>query len=190
MSFNSKNLHYDKNEPSFLKKLRSQYGSGNSALDRRNPVNRPGAAKRLLNDPDEDEPTYVDEESNEVISREEYQSMLKGEEGGQEKGGGEGKEGAEQGQSQGSERSKAQLTAEIGGVKRKKQAKIIGGDDGESDDDEKKKKKKSTNEGATAETKGNLENDDKPAMKKVQQKKKQKKKIKLSYDADEDDNEG
>ncbi|KAI5304077.1 hypothetical protein KEM56_006878 [Ascosphaera pollenicola] len=175
MSFKSKDLHYDKNEPTFLKKLRSQYASSNNPLDR---TNRPATAKRLLNDPDEDEPTYVDEESNEVVSREEYRSMVRGEEEKQSQSqsqhveGGEGEEGKE-----GVERGKVQPTAEIGGVKRKKQVRVI---DGDGDDEEK-----------------SADGDDqKPiqapkarqSTKKAQQKRK--KKIKLSYDADEEEDDG
>lgn len=97
MSFNAKNLTYgmlihlckgnqsadnrlatEKKEPNFLRRLREQNVSGDSARHER-PIGRPDRPKRLQlggPDDDEDEPTYVDEETNETVSREEYQTLL------------------------------------------------------------------------------------------------------------------
>ena len=92
MSFNAKNLsygmcvkrshlaltasltcHLDSREPSFLRKLKSEYGSSNS--DRRErPATRPRKPKGAAED---DEPIYVDETNNETIPKAEYEEMLK-----------------------------------------------------------------------------------------------------------------
>ncbi|KAL1955423.1 hypothetical protein VTO42DRAFT_8579 [Malbranchea cinnamomea] len=75
MSFNAKNLSYEKKEPAFLRRLKSQYGDGSVARQER-PNPRP-AKPRLLDD--DDGPTYVVEGSNDVISKEEYERLVKGE---------------------------------------------------------------------------------------------------------------
>lgn len=62
-------------EPAFLQKLRGQYGNTNGRLER--PVARPRKLKDGKDD-DDDEPVYVDEESNEVISKEDYQALVGG----------------------------------------------------------------------------------------------------------------
>ena len=93
MAFNAKNLSYgtlipipsctllhpsnktsnatDKNEPSFLRKLRGQYAGGNAVTQTR-PSPFPKKAKH---DYDDDGPTYVDEESGEAMSKEEYEAL-------------------------------------------------------------------------------------------------------------------
>jgi Domain of unknown function (DUF4604) len=60
------------NEPSFLRKLRSEYG-GNS-VRHEHPQLRPRKPKAENND---DEPTYVYEETNEYITKEEYESLVR-----------------------------------------------------------------------------------------------------------------
>lgn len=128
MSFKSKNLAYEAKEPAFLQRLKNQYGGTSGRLER--PIARP--RKQKDNHDDDDEPTYVDEESNEVISKGEYEALVRG------SNEGPGKEGPDQGQSgsQDKEESKAsteagapiskQNMAEIGGPKKRKQAKVIG----------------------------------------------------------------
>ncbi|KAE8356717.1 hypothetical protein BDV28DRAFT_126446 [Aspergillus coremiiformis] len=134
MSFKSKNLAYEAKEPAFLQRLRNQYGGTSGRLER--PIARP---RRQKDDHgDDDEPTYVDEESNEVISKEEYEALLR--ESNKEaedtekdapdqeqvtpQDNQEGKASAEKGTP-----ISKQNMAEIGGPKKRKQAKVISGDE-------------------------------------------------------------
>ncbi|KAK2801525.1 hypothetical protein FQN50_007741 [Emmonsiellopsis sp. PD_5] len=146
MSFNAKNLSYDKNEPAFLRKLRSQYGDGSGF---RNDRPNPRPTKQRDTD-DDDAPTYVDEESNEVISKEEYEALVKGdsedqvaedagnnnEDGNNETNAldtttGTGKESKTVTETPGPKAK--QRVAEIGGAKKRKQGKVIGDDATEPD---------------------------------------------------------
>ncbi|KAF7510302.1 hypothetical protein GJ744_006798 [Endocarpon pusillum] len=71
MTFNAKNLHYEKQEPAFLRRLRSENTS-----DRHNvSIARP--RKPRLEIGDEDGPTIVDEQGEEVTEKE-YQDLLQG----------------------------------------------------------------------------------------------------------------
>jgi uncharacterized protein DUF4604 len=123
------------NEPSFLRKLRSEYG-GNSVRHER-PQQRPRKPKA---ENDDDEPTYVYEETNEYITKEEYESLVRD---GKIEGGGEKtdkdrpnkavppalseKEEEVDRAEVGIDGSKSrQALAEIGGPKKRKQAKVIG----------------------------------------------------------------
>ncbi|MCJ1480224.1 hypothetical protein MMC06_000378 [Schaereria dolodes] len=72
MSFNARNLTYESNEPSFLRKLKSEYGSNSSGRHER-PIARP---RKAQDDGDDNEPTYVDEGSHDTISKAEYDAML------------------------------------------------------------------------------------------------------------------
>ena len=71
MAFNSKNLHYEKNEPAFLRKLRGEYGSDRQSFQAARPKR-----DRLAND-DDDAPAMVDEEGA-TVSKEEYEAMISG----------------------------------------------------------------------------------------------------------------
>ncbi|KAJ5802762.1 uncharacterized protein N7503_005212 [Penicillium pulvis] len=65
---------YEAQEPAFLQRLRGQYGGDTSGR-----LERPAARNKKLRDPkddEEDEPVYVDEESNEVITKEEYKALV------------------------------------------------------------------------------------------------------------------
>ncbi|KAK5013150.1 hypothetical protein BJ546DRAFT_310082 [Cryomyces antarcticus] len=141
MSFKAKNLEYDANEPAFLRKLRAQHAGNDGRHER--PLPRP---KRAKNEDEDDGPTYVDE-SNDTLSKAEYDALVSGgdakvdslkggREGGEESeeapkaasdanGKGERNEGEE-----GPVASKQRVT-EVGGVRKKRKAvKIIGqGDD-------------------------------------------------------------
>ena len=59
-------------EPSFLRKLKSEYGGGSSRHER--PLARPRRQK--AEDEEDDGPTYVQEETQDMISKEEYAVML------------------------------------------------------------------------------------------------------------------
>ncbi|EDN05904.1 conserved hypothetical protein [Histoplasma mississippiense (nom. inval.)] len=133
MSFNTKHLSYEKNEPTFLRKLRSEYGDGSGVRNGR-PNPRPTKKKDA---DDDDAPTYVDEENNEVISKEEYDALMRGD--GDNKvakdSGTIGNEDEEtksanydgnddaQGELQSSQAKQKQHFAGIGGAKKRKQAK-------------------------------------------------------------------
>ncbi|KAI9768210.1 MAG: hypothetical protein M1840_005040 [Geoglossum simile] len=71
MGFDSKNLAYEPKEPSFLRKLRSQQGGGDSHRHER-PLARP---KHIRSGDAADDPTYVDEGSN-ILSKAEYEALL------------------------------------------------------------------------------------------------------------------
>ncbi|KAI9747037.1 MAG: hypothetical protein M1835_002251 [Candelina submexicana] len=73
MTFNAKNLNYDMKEPSFLRKLKGEYGAGDSHRHER-PTARP--RKQQTGEDDDDGPTYVDEESNETISKSQYDALV------------------------------------------------------------------------------------------------------------------
>ncbi|EEQ89952.1 hypothetical protein RJZ56_004744 [Blastomyces dermatitidis] len=138
MSFNAKNLTYEKNEPAFLRKLRSQYGDGSGFRNDR-PSPRPTKKKDA---DDDDAPTYVDEASNEIISKEEYDVLVRGDSDNKigERSGNNRNEnektrstndtgdGVDQGERQGPKAKRNQHFAEIGGAKKRKQAKVIGED--------------------------------------------------------------
>lgn len=115
---------------------------------------------------DDDEPTYVDEESNEVISKEEYEALLRGDEKQQESAEQRSGDQDDLASRQDTEKpdiegiSSKQNLAGIGGPKKRKQAKVIADDSVEAENDTPK------------------ENTTGP--KKTKQK--QKKKIKLSFD--------
>lgn len=91
MSFNAKNLSYgmflhiyqvgvfincslESKEPAFLRRLRSEHAAGDTSRHER-PLARP----RKLGDAgkfDDDDPTYVDEQNHEVITREAYEALV------------------------------------------------------------------------------------------------------------------
>ncbi|GAD93210.1 conserved hypothetical protein [Paecilomyces variotii No. 5] len=131
MSFKSKNLNYEAKEPPFLQRLKSQYGGANSSRHER-PIPRP---RRLQKDEDDDAPTYVDEETNEVISKEEYESLVQGEKGDgsqdeakDETASAPAKEKADQAESETGTQQKQNI-AEIGGPKKRKQGRVVGEED-------------------------------------------------------------
>ncbi|KZF26596.1 hypothetical protein L228DRAFT_279771 [Xylona heveae TC161] len=75
MSFNSKNLSYESKEPNFLRRLKSQYVGGDPQKHARSSV----VPSRLRNEDEDEEPTYVEEGSNENITKAEYEALTKGE---------------------------------------------------------------------------------------------------------------
>lgn len=111
-------------EPAFLQKLRGQYGDTSGRLER--PQER--ARKPKNKDDDDDEPVYVDEESNEVISKEDYKALVEGdpsnenEEGTSTTGKNESKT---QSSVEAGNKTQSNLT-EIGGQKKRKQVKVVG----------------------------------------------------------------
>ncbi|KAL4816871.1 hypothetical protein BDW67DRAFT_184337 [Aspergillus spinulosporus] len=167
MSFNAKNLAYDSKEPAFLQRLRSQFGNSSGGLER--PSQRP---RRVRDDKDDDEPTYIDAESNEVISKEDYEAMVKcgDPETKQPKNGVEDRD-AVANQDEDSKKAETTISkqklAEIGGPRKRKQAKVVG-DEVEG------------NEAEGVEKEEVLPKE--LGLQNPKQKKKKKKKIKLSFE--------
>ena len=63
----------DSNEPTFLRKLRSEYEGDDARHER--PLARP--RKQQIGGDEDEEPTYVQEESHDTISKAEYDAMMK-----------------------------------------------------------------------------------------------------------------
>ncbi|CAK42060.1 hypothetical protein CBS63078_9135 [Aspergillus niger] len=161
MSFKSKDLAYEAKQPAFLQRLKNQYGDTSGRLER--PIARP---RKPRDDNDDDAPTYVDEESNEIISKEEYEALVRGEDNKDtEDSHKDTKEPATGEEGKANTQAEApvskQNVAEIGGPRKRKQAKVVG-EDNPSEETEKVEKKESGT-----------------------RKPKQKKKIKLSFDDDD-----
>lgn len=175
MSFNSKNLTYgklishaiftisitncslEKKEPAFLRRLKGEYGDGGTTPQAR----RPAKSRLALED---DEPTYVDEESNEVITKEEYAAML------DNSNKGEGRNKTEEAEIEGNTTQKHSPQNKVNGKETKQKVVEIG--------TAKKRKQRRAIGEVSQET-------ETPPVKKSQ-KSKQKKKIKLSFDEGEE----
>ncbi|KAJ5356587.1 hypothetical protein N7517_011196 [Penicillium concentricum] len=126
-------FEYDAKQPAFLQKLRGQYGDNSGRLER--PALRPTRLK-VKDDDDDDEPTYLDEESNEVISKEEYKALV-GESGPKEQGE------ASNSKDNSTDQDKSQTDlptgkqnnlTEVGGQRKRKQAKVVGEDNAEAEE--------------------------------------------------------
>ncbi|KAI9793848.1 MAG: hypothetical protein M1816_007100 [Peltula sp. TS41687] len=66
-----KREYEEQNEPDFLRKLKQQYAGQDTPRQ-----NRPSTiSKRLQVDAEDDDPTYVDAETNEVVTQDDYQTM-------------------------------------------------------------------------------------------------------------------
>ncbi|KAL9633257.1 MAG: hypothetical protein Q9204_003471 [Flavoplaca sp. TL-2023a] len=76
MSFNAKNLTYESKDPSFLRRLKGEFGATDAVRQQR-PQARP---KRLRNthEEDDDQPIYVnDQDPSETLSKAEYDALLR-----------------------------------------------------------------------------------------------------------------
>ncbi|KAJ4351160.1 uncharacterized protein N0V89_006499 [Didymosphaeria variabile] len=75
MSFKAKDLHYDDTQPAFLRRMRGELaGDGSGRHEQPIPRN-----KRLKKDDDEDDaPTYVLEDTNQSMTKAEYEAMVAG----------------------------------------------------------------------------------------------------------------
>ncbi|KAF1983221.1 hypothetical protein K402DRAFT_339027 [Aulographum hederae CBS 113979] len=133
-NFKAKNLSYEANEPAFLRRLRGGLAEGRDTDRHETSIARPKRAK----DPDgeDDLPIYVVEESNDTISKAEYEALVAKQESGSKPEGengttepGDGKDGAGKRPGQNS--------------RKRKVGKIIGGD-GEEDEDQQEPKKSTT----------------------------------------------
>ncbi|KAJ4993182.1 hypothetical protein SVAN01_01157 [Stagonosporopsis vannaccii] len=72
MSFKAKDLHFDNSQPAFLQRLRGQMQGEDSARHER-PIPR---NKRLKSDDDDDAPTYILEDTNQSMTKEEYEAFV------------------------------------------------------------------------------------------------------------------
>lgn len=158
-------------EPAFLQRLKSQYGGENS---RENPQRRP---KRLRNDDDDDAPTYVEEGSNEVISKEEYDALVRGDDPkdpeADENGTGQTEAASNEAvlpkTAKGEDLKSRQNVAGIGGPKKRKQGKVVG------------------DEAAGEEEEEGVDRQEQTSVANKPKQKKKKKKVKLSFDEPEGD---
>jgi len=145
MAFNAKNLHYDKQEPSFLRKLKGEFGG----FDGRHNVQiaRPKKDRLKTGDDDEDDPVIVDEQGERVEKAEYERRVREGDEA--EKQNGKDPVKDDEGQKPDEDQSERQKVAEIGStanLKKRKAARVVGGDDEDredkADEDSKQKSRK------------------------------------------------
>ncbi|KAJ5312600.1 hypothetical protein PENANT_c007G08885 [Penicillium antarcticum] len=123
-------FEYDAKEPAFLQKLRGQYGSNAGRLER--PAVRATRLK-VNKDDDDDEPTYVDEESNEVISKEDYKNLVR-ESGQTEESNDTPKDKPAGDTDKPGPSSKQSNLTEVGGQRKRKQVKVVGEESTASED--------------------------------------------------------
>ena len=146
--FNTKNLHFERQEPAFLRKLRDE-AAGRGDSDRHEVQQaRPGKKPRLEM-ADDDGPTIVYEDevgaSGGNVGREEYEMLIKEKGKGKGEGVGEGDEGEVEGQGEGASAGKGgedvesasgggeererekQKVAEVGVMKKRKVGKVVVG---------------------------------------------------------------
>ncbi|KAK0638173.1 hypothetical protein DIS24_g10082 [Lasiodiplodia hormozganensis] len=76
MAFNAKNLSYDRKEPAFLRRMKGDLSAGRDTDRHERPIARPKRAKR--DDEEDDGPTYVIEESNDTLTKAEYEALVNG----------------------------------------------------------------------------------------------------------------
>lgn len=121
----------DAKQPAFLQKLRGEYGDNSGRLER--PAMRSTRLK-VKND-DDDEPVYIDEESNEVISKEEYHTLVGGNEPkGEDEDSAAKDNPIHQGDKPQTDTSKQKNLTEVGGQRKRKQAKVVGEEKTEDED--------------------------------------------------------
>lgn len=72
-----KGLEYQANEPAFLQRMRAQNTGGDGRHER--PVPRPRRGKN--NDDEDDAPAYVMEDTNDILSKDDFEKMKAGEDG-------------------------------------------------------------------------------------------------------------
>lgn len=174
MAFNAKNLHYDKNEPSFLRKLKGEF----SGLDGRHNVQiaRPKKDRLKTEDDDEDDPVILDEQG-ERVEKADFERRMRGADGNDNQ---DGKEPVQDGKEEnlGGNPGDRQHIAEIGSSANSKKRKVVkvvrdANEDGEEETMQKNKK---------GQEKKDEEESDPPKKRDAAVPKKKSKKIKLSFD--------
>ncbi|CAG7928863.1 unnamed protein product [Penicillium olsonii] len=134
-------FEYDAKQPAFLQKLRGEYGDNTGRLER--PALRATRLK-VNKDDDNDEPIYVDEESNEVISKEEYKTLVGGSESKEAEKDDLAKDKAGDETQPQTENSKQSNLTEVGGQRKRKQVKVVGDDKAEAEAEAKEQPKPTT----------------------------------------------
>ncbi|KAF1831142.1 hypothetical protein BDW02DRAFT_65124 [Decorospora gaudefroyi] len=123
MSFKAKDLHFDNSQPAFLQRLRGQLASGDSA---RHEQPMPRNKRMKKNDDDDDAPTYIIEDTNQSLTKEEYDALVSGKDS---KGEEEAADGAGKDKPTDTAAKPKDKIAEVGAnAKKRKAAKIIGDD--------------------------------------------------------------
>ena len=119
-----------------MRRLKSQYEGASGRFERPAPIPR-----KLKVNEDDDEPTYVDEESSEIISKEKYEDLMRGTAGNDGKDKAQSKGDQEQFESktkpeegkgeigketEGSASKQKNMTEVGSGPRKRKQAKVVG----------------------------------------------------------------
>ncbi|KAH7386003.1 hypothetical protein BKA66DRAFT_440652 [Pyrenochaeta sp. MPI-SDFR-AT-0127] len=74
MSFKAKDLQFDNSQPAFLRRLRGEL-TGDDSARHEQPIPR---NKRMKQDDEDDAPTYVLEDTNQSLTKEEYDALVSG----------------------------------------------------------------------------------------------------------------
>ncbi|KAF2865511.1 hypothetical protein BDV95DRAFT_586549 [Massariosphaeria phaeospora] len=74
MSFKAKDLSYDASQPAFLRRLRGEM-AGDDSVRHEQPIPR---NKRMKKDEEEDDPTYVLEDTNQSLTKAEFEALAAG----------------------------------------------------------------------------------------------------------------
>ncbi|KAF1359723.1 hypothetical protein EJ07DRAFT_118918 [Lizonia empirigonia] len=135
MSFKAKDLHFDNSQPAFLQRLRGQMQGENSARHER-PVPR---NKRAKQDDDDDAPTYVLEDTNQSMTKEEYEAFIA--EKDSKEGGKPEEDGGAEEQLKSRAKPKDKITEVGANAKKRKAARIISDEQEESEVEPKDGKK-------------------------------------------------
>lgn len=131
MSFKSKNLHYDSTQPAFLQRLRGQISSSDTDRHER-PIAR---QKGQRQDDQDDAPAYVLEDTNQSLTKEEYEALLKDESGADGESFSDQVKGEGRSHDVEEKEAKRDNVTEVGQVTRKRKAVKVVGDDTEEAND-------------------------------------------------------
>ncbi|KAF3046988.1 hypothetical protein E8E12_010031 [Didymella heteroderae] len=139
MSFKAKDLHFDNSQPAFLQRLRGQMQGEDSARhERPTPRN-----KRLKQDDEDDAPTYVLEDTNQSMTKEEYEEFI-GKKDTKEGGKSQQEHAADGSTKDESAKPKDKITEVGANARKRKAAKIISDEQGADKDEPKDGKKEDT----------------------------------------------
>ncbi|KAF2140716.1 uncharacterized protein K452DRAFT_359737 [Aplosporella prunicola CBS 121167] len=143
MAFNAKNLNYEKKEPAFLRRIKGNLSEGRDPDRQEYSIARPKKAKQ---DDEDDAPTYVVEESNDTLTKAEYEALVNGKStpdaaNGEEKKDSENPENDEAAKADSKTTKSKQPTASIGAASKKRKAVKVGGDADDEEEEELSKKK-------------------------------------------------
>ena len=124
----SKGLEFDRSQPAFLQRLRGEISGQTGDPDRHLDAQaRPKRPKRLGAEED-DGPTYVMEDTNTTLTKDEYDALVTGGENGAAVGANAADGSATDDKGEGQPKQTQKLGA-IGAAKKRKVIKVIGGDE-------------------------------------------------------------